>query len=32
ELDNHRIGDQVALRVWRDGRELDIPVVLQAGG
>ncbi|MFM1891622.1 MAG: putative serine protease PepD [Pseudomonadota bacterium] len=32
ELDNHRIGDQVALRVWRDGREFDIPVVLQAGG
>jgi S1-C subfamily serine protease len=32
ELDNHRIGDRVVLRVWRDGSELDIPVLLQGEG
>ena len=31
-LDDHRVGDQVTLRIWRAGRELDVPVVLQAGG
>jgi len=31
-LDEHHIGDRVILRVWRDGSELEIPVVLQAGG
>ena len=30
-LDDYHIGDQVTLRVWRDGRELDIKAVLQAG-
>ncbi len=30
-LDDHRIGEQVDIRVWRDGRELDVPVVLEAG-
>ncbi|HEC16889.1 MAG TPA: trypsin-like serine protease [Sedimenticola sp.] len=29
-LDDYRIGDRVTLRIWRDGRELDIPIVLQA--
>ena len=31
-LDEHRIGDRVVLQVWRDGSELDIPVVLQGEG
>jgi S1-C subfamily serine protease len=31
-LDEYHIGDRVMLRIWRAGRELDIPVVLQAGG
>ena len=31
-LDTHRIGDRVTLRIWRDGSELQIPTVLQAGG
>lgn len=30
-LDDHRIGDQVTLRIWRAGRELDVDVVLQGG-
>ncbi len=30
-LDKQRIGDEVALRIWRDGRELQVSVVLQAG-
>jgi len=30
-LDDHRIGDQVSLRIWRAGRELDVDVVLQGG-
>ena len=28
-LDDYRIGDQVAVRIWRAGRELEIDVVLQ---
>jgi len=31
-LDTHRIGDRVTLRIWRDGSELQISTVLQAGG
>ncbi len=31
QLDNYRIGDQVTLRIWRAGREMDLGVVLQAG-
>jgi S1-C subfamily serine protease len=31
-LDGQRIGERVILRVWRDGGELDVPVVLQAEG
>jgi len=31
-LDQYRVGDQVILRIWRDGRALDAPVVLQGGG
>jgi S1-C subfamily serine protease len=31
-LDEYRIGDQVVLRIWRSGRELDVGVLLQAGG
>ncbi|MDX1572022.1 MAG: trypsin-like peptidase domain-containing protein [Xanthomonadales bacterium] len=30
-LDEQRIGDQVTLRVWRDGREQDLSVILQGG-
>ena len=30
-LDDHSIGDQVTLRIWRAGRELDVDVVLQGG-
>ena len=30
-LDDHRIGDRVTLRISRAGRQLDVPVVLQAG-
>jgi S1-C subfamily serine protease len=30
-LDDYSVGDQVTLRIWRAGRELDVPVVLQAG-
>jgi len=30
-LDDHRIGDQVTLHIWRGGRELDVDVVLQGG-
>jgi len=29
-LDDYRIGDRVILRIWRAGRELDLPIVLQA--
>ena len=25
-----RVGDQITLRVWRDGREIEVAVVLQA--
>lgn len=28
-LDEQRIGDEVILRIWRDGSELDIPVMLE---
>jgi S1-C subfamily serine protease len=31
-LDDYSIGDRVVLKVWRDGSEREIPVVLQAGG
>ena len=31
-LDQRQVGERVALRVWRDGRELEVPVVLQAEG
>lgn len=31
ELDDHRAGERVILRVWREGRERDVPVVLQPG-
>ena len=30
-LDEYHVGDEVMLRVWRDGGELEVPVVLQAG-
>jgi S1-C subfamily serine protease len=29
-LEKQRIGDQITLRIWRDGREIEVPVVLQA--
>jgi len=29
-LDDYHVGDRVVLRIWRNGRELDVPVVLQA--
>lgn len=28
-LDHYNIGDQVILRIWRSGNQLDVPVVLQ---
>ena len=31
-LDQRQVGERVKLRVWRDGRELEVPVVLQAEG
>jgi S1-C subfamily serine protease len=31
-LDEYRIGDRVNLRIWRDGRERDVPVTLQGEG
>jgi len=31
-LDDHRVGDRVQLRVLRDGRPMDLTVVLQGGG
>jgi S1-C subfamily serine protease len=31
-LDQRQVGERVTLRIWRDGRELDVPVVLQAEG
>jgi S1-C subfamily serine protease len=31
-LDELRIGDRVMLRVWREGSEIEVPVVLQAEG
>ena len=31
-LDDYSVGDRVTLKVWRDGSELEVPVVLQAGG
>jgi len=31
-LDEYRIGGRVMLRIWRAGRELGVPVLLQAGG
>ncbi len=30
-LEDYRIGDQVSLRIWRNGEEIDVAVVLQAG-
>ncbi len=30
-LDDYRVGDAVTLRVWRDGREFDTEVMLEAG-
>ena len=30
-LDDHRIGDQISLRIWRAGREIDVPVTLEPG-
>jgi len=30
-LDDYRVGDQVTVRVWRAGRELDVVVVLSGG-
>lgn len=29
-LEKQRIGDQITLRIWRDGREIEVPLVLQA--
>jgi S1-C subfamily serine protease len=29
-LEEQRVGDQITLRIWRDGREIEVPVVLQA--
>jgi len=31
-LDDYKVGDQVRLRIWREGRELQLPVTLQAEG
>ncbi len=31
-LDEQHIGDEIALRIWRDGREIEVSVVLQASG
>jgi S1-C subfamily serine protease len=31
-LDQRQVGERVTLRIWRDGRELEVPVVLQAEG
>jgi S1-C subfamily serine protease len=30
-LDQYHVGDRVTLRIWRSGRELKVPVLLQAG-
>jgi len=30
-LDDHGVGDRVTLRLWRNGQEMDVAVVLQAG-
>ena len=30
-LQDHRAGDRVMLRIWRSGRQLSLPVTLQAG-
>ncbi|MGD2063855.1 MAG: trypsin-like peptidase domain-containing protein [Nitrospirota bacterium] len=30
-LDDYHVGDRVTLHIWRSGKELDVPVVLQAG-
>ena len=30
-LDQYRAGDEVIVRIWRSGREIDLPVVLTAG-
>jgi S1-C subfamily serine protease len=31
-LDEYQVGDRVTLRIWRAGREVEVPVVLAAGG
>lgn len=31
-FDDHQIGDRVILKIWRAGKELEVPVVLQGGG
>jgi S1-C subfamily serine protease len=30
-LDDYRVGDKVTVRVWRSGRETEVPVVLEPG-
>jgi S1-C subfamily serine protease len=30
-LDDHRIGEQVSIRVWRSGRVAEFPVILEPG-
>ncbi len=30
-LDDYRVGDQVTVRMWRDGREIEIKAMLQSG-
>ena len=30
-LDDYRIGEKVTVRVWRSGRETEVPVVLEPG-
>ena len=31
-LEEQRIGDEITVRIWRDGREIEVSVVLQAAG
>jgi len=31
-LDDYKVGDRVTLTVWRDGKKIQLPAVLQSGG
>ena len=31
-LDDYKVGDRVVLTVWREGKQLQVPAVLQSGG